>query len=79
MLRKVIVPHTKEDLLIQIPKKIMDTKIEILVFPVDISKDTDFEKVKGNTDLNLSQLSNESFSDIWKTLEDEYWDEFLKA
>jgi hypothetical protein len=29
MLRKVIVPHTKEDLLIQIPEKFINTKMEI--------------------------------------------------
>jgi hypothetical protein len=79
MLRKVIVPHTKEDLLIQIPEKFINTKMEILVFPVDTSKDTDFEKVEGNTDRYLSQLSNESFSDIWETPENDHWDEFLKT
>ena len=77
MIRKVIVPHTKEDLIIQLPEKFMDVEIEIIVFPVESIKNSDFEELKENNEASLMQLSNESFSDIWETPENNHWDQYL--
>lgn len=81
MIRKVIFPQNKEDLMIQLPEKFIDKQVEIIVFineDLDL-KDADFEKVKEvNTDL-INQLSVKSFNDIWETPENEHWDKFLAS
>ena len=77
MIRKVIIPHTKEDLLIQLPDKFMDVEIEIMIFPVNDFRDSDFEEVKENNAASLTQLSEESFSDVWETPENKHWDQYL--
>lgn len=79
MIRKVIIPHTKEDLIIQLPEKFMDVEIEINIFPVQEIKNSDFEEEKENHDLGLTQLSDQSFGEIWDTPENNHWDEFLTA
>lgn len=77
MIRKVIIPHTKEDLIIQLPEKFMDVEIEINIFPVQEINDSDFEEVKENHDSDLTQISNQALSKIWNSPENNHWDEFL--
>jgi hypothetical protein len=82
MIRKVIYPQNKEDLMIQLPEKFIDKQVEIIVFikeDLDL-KDSDFEEVKEiNNNSPVEQLSIKSFNEIWETPENEHWDKFLAS
>ncbi|TKB96930.1 type II toxin-antitoxin system PemK/MazF family toxin [Pedobacter cryophilus] len=90
MIKKVIFPHTKEDLIIQLPDEFIDMEIEIIAYP--LGKKNSDNKVSGtfnestvdyNSDAKLSnqlsKLSQESFAEVWDNEENKHWDDFLAS
>ena len=90
MIKKVIIPHKKEDLIIQLPDEFIDMKIEIIAYPIGsknsdnkVSNTLNESAVDYNLDSKLpdqiSKLSQESFAEVWDNEENKHWDNFLAS